>query len=179
MSSSEKSEISESEIAGHFVFVTMNAARADWPKFEHELKETFEESADRQFPDFEIALAVLAVQMQAVKNLCPPPVAGRIRAKIFECLKSTEMGSLPAEIVEKYQSVWDQSNGTDIHPWDAVSRVLYDRLGLTKSVSAGADEFKSRFNGPYGTNYFSHWPVVEDPISKVYAGRMRLSSSKK
>lgn len=143
ISNSQKPELSEAEIAGHFVLATMNAARADWPKFERELEDTFAERADCQFPDFEIALAILSVQMQAVKNLCPPAVAARIRAKIFEYLKSAEMGNSPSEIVEKYQSVWDQSNGTDIRPWDAVSGILYERLGFTKSVKVGTDEFKS------------------------------------
>ena len=142
-----KKKVSETTIAGQFVFYVCHGVEESWPKIAEELRELFRGDAsvlDDQDAPFEFALAVVSIQMQALPNLLSADQAARIRSHIVSCLCSDDkLGTYPAEAIDEYQAAWDRSLQVPEPGFDGIASVLFDKLGCLDKVSIGKASFKS------------------------------------
>ena len=106
-----KEKLSEVEVAGQFVISIMKPIQQEWPKVAAELTRMLQLKqpiSTDQYAAFEFAIAVIALQIQALPNLLPPAQAGRIREHVMQCISSPDLGSYPREAIDAYQSAWNQ-----------------------------------------------------------------------
>jgi len=140
-----KEKLSEVEAAGQFVISIVKPIQQEWSKVAVELTrmlELQEPVSTDQSAAFEFALAVIALQIQALPNLLSPAQAGRIREYVMQCISSADLGSYPREAIDAYQSAWNQCLQQGERPFDGIASVLFDKLGCQSSVEVGKAKFK-------------------------------------
>lgn len=141
-----KKKISEVEVARQFVVSIRKPIQQEWPNVVAELAEMLqlkEPIPADQNTAFEFALAVIAVQIQALPNLLPPAQAKRIREHVLRCISSSDLGNYALAAIQEYQSAWNQSLQERVPPFDAIASVLFDKLGCQSSVTLGELKIKS------------------------------------
>jgi len=140
-----KKKISEVEVAGQFVVSMLEPIQQEWPKVVAELVEMLQLKqpiSTDQHAALEFALAVIALQIQALANLLPVAQANRIREHIMRCISSPSLDTYPRKAIQEYQNAWNRSLQQGEPPIDAVASVLFDKLGCESSVELGNAKFK-------------------------------------
>jgi hypothetical protein len=134
-----KEKLSEVEAAGQFVISMVKPIQKEWSGIAAELTQMLQLkqpiSTDR-YAAFEFALAVIALEIQALPNLLPATQAGRIREHVLGCISSPDLGSYPREAIHEYQNAWNKSTQ------EGVASVLFDKLGCQSIVELGQARFK-------------------------------------
>ncbi len=100
-----KKKLTEQEAAAQFVLYIVKEAQAAWPTIYKNLKDTFKEEfvvEDETMAAFDLALAAIAQDLQAVKNLFPKDQAERIEKWIYQCINTEDWGEYAMEEVKKY-----------------------------------------------------------------------------
>lgn len=141
----DKPTTTEPDAAADFVITMLRAMRDQWPSICSRLQ-----PLDARFVTFthegrlayEFTLAAIAVQMRAITNLLPANQTTRLREYIFECLAVEEVGDYPRHAIAEYEAAWDEFVAKAEPPFIGVASVLYDKLGLSSSVTVGRSAIK-------------------------------------
>ena len=102
-----KKKLTEQEAASLFVLYLVKDAQEAWPTIKKSLEESFEgkfivEKED-MIASFDLALAAIAQDLQALKNLFPKDQAERIEKWVFKSLANMEdWGEYAVDEVKKY-----------------------------------------------------------------------------
>lgn len=133
-----KKKLTEQEASAQFVLYIMKEVRDAWPSIHKNLKDTFKEKftiEDENIARFDLALAAIAQDLQAVKNLFPKDQAERMYQWVLHCIDVPEYGEYAKEEVEKYSESFQKSidkikQGESENPLDTIStRLLHRWLG--------------------------------------------------
>jgi len=131
-----KKKLTEQEAASHFVLYIIKEAQDVWPTIYKNLKDSFKEKfvvEDEKIAAFDLALAAIAQDLQAVKNLFPKDQAERIEKWVLKCIDTEDWGEYAVDEVKKYgekfqKDVQNISAGGD--PLSAIpARLLQRWLG--------------------------------------------------
>lgn len=100
-----KKKLTEQEAASHFVLYIIKEAQDAWPTIHKNLKDSFKEKfiiEDEKMAAFDLALAAIAQDLQAVKNLFPKDQAERIEKWVLKCIDTEDWGEYAVDEVKKY-----------------------------------------------------------------------------
>lgn len=131
-----KKKLTEQEAALHFVGYIMNEASSVWPTILEDLKNSFEGQfvlEREKMANFDLVLAAIALDLQAIKNLFPNNQAERIEKWVYEFFNPLYWGEYAVEEIKKYGKEFQEHTpnmyvGTN--PLSAVSaRLLHRWLG--------------------------------------------------
>lgn len=153
----EKKKMGEKEAAALFIDMSLMAVDKSWK----ELSAFLEKLLDTKFEDelttkFEYAMALVAVQMQALPKLFPMAQALRVRNHLMEYLQSkSEEGRYAIDLIKKYEEAWNY--GKDII---TEKRAVTDR-----------DKFNSRYEPP---NFNSPLEAVGVALSDTFYDRTSI-----
>lgn len=140
-----KEKLSEVEAAGQFVISMVKPIQKEWSGIAGELTQMLQLkqpiSTDR-YAAFEFALAVIALEIQALPNVLPATQADRIREYVLGCISSPDLGSYPRDAIDEYQNACDKSTQEGKPPFAGMASVLFDKLGCQSSVEPGQARFK-------------------------------------
>lgn len=140
-----KEKLSEVEAAGMFVISILRPIQQEWPGVAAELTRMLQLAQPLptdQYAAFEFALAVIALEIQAIPNLLPPSQASRIREYVLRGLSSPDLGSYPLGALHEYQNAWNQSLQEAELPCYGIASVLFDKLSCQSTVKLGDAKFK-------------------------------------
>lgn len=131
-----KKKLTEQEAASHFVLYITKEAQGAWPAIYKSLQDSFKDKfvvEDEIMAAFDLALAAIAQDLQAVKNLFPKDQAERIEKWVLKCIDTEDWGEYAVGEVKKYgekfqKDVQNISTGGD--PLSAIpARLLQRWLG--------------------------------------------------
>lgn len=100
-----KKRLTEQEAACLFVLDILKEAQGTWPTIHIQLKETFKEGfvlEDEEMAAFDLALAAIAQDVQAVRNLFPKDQAERIQKWILKSVDSEAWGEYAIDEIKNY-----------------------------------------------------------------------------
>jgi len=138
--------LSEIEISGLFICTIIKNSLEHWPSISKELSQLFRHNkpiSDDEYSCFEFALAVIAIQIQALPNLLEQQQANRIRSHVLACISAPELGTYPKEAIEEYQNAWNTSLENGNLPFDGIASVLFDKIECENKVELGGASFKA------------------------------------
>ena len=141
-----KKRVSELEAAALFVHETLKTVRDRWAAASGEFRFLLEDQAellDDPWVQYEFAMAVIAVQSQALPNLLPAPRAVVIHALIRQCLDVPELDGVGVDAFDVYHDAWLDGLESGEMPFAEVASTLFDRLELTQTNEVGGVRFKS------------------------------------
>ena len=121
------------EGAGKFVLAILTRVQPEWPAIVAELRGILQEpldALDDVWTQFEFAMAVVAVEMQALPNLLPADQARRIRQHVLTCLRTPNVGPAKIEAVEAYEQAWTKAMADAELPFGSVAALLCERAGI-------------------------------------------------
>lgn len=131
-----KKKLTEQEAASHFVLYIIKEAQDAWPTIHKNLKDSFKEKfivEDEKMAAFDLALAAIAQDLQAVKNLFPKDQAERIEKWVLKCIDTKDWGEYAVDEVKKYGEKFQkdiQNISADGDPLSAIpARLLQRWLG--------------------------------------------------
>lgn len=136
--SSFKKKLTEQEAAAQFVFYIFTESWDVWPIIHKDLKDGFKEGfivEDENMAAFNFALAAIAQDLQAVKNLFPHDQAERIEKLVLRCV-DVEYGGYAIDEVKKYSNQFQmaiQNISSDCNALDTIPGRLLQRL-LGKNI---------------------------------------------
>ena len=124
-----RQKLTEPEAAAHFTRHMMETAQAIWPKVKTTIQQfddgiSFEEE---RFATFDLALAAIAVHLQALHNLFPRTQAERTHQWVLKTLDSPEYGEYATDAVDSYCSAWQEAASDRRNPLDDVAGMLVVR----------------------------------------------------
>ena len=128
-----KKKITEKQASASFVLSMVEKTRDAWPTVYENLSDSYGDKfiiEDQRMATFDLALAALAQEIQAFKNLFPKEQSERLRKWVLACIDSPEYGEYAKSEVEEYDESFQQSFKNIENPLDAVSaRLLHRWLG--------------------------------------------------
>jgi len=181
-----KKKLTEQEAASHFVLCIIKEARDTWPAFHKQLKESFKEKfvvEDEKMAAFDLALAAIAEDLQAVKNLFPKDQGERIKKWVLKCIDTGDFGKYAIDEVEKYiekfqEAVEDIKVGGD--PLSAIpARLLHRWLGRNiKNFDVEINGKKTGIIDPFLlmmissmiTTFIGTWKSLKDKFNFIEGG---------
>lgn len=131
-----KKKITEQEASSQFVLYLVKEAQSNWPVIHQKMKDNFGDKfivENDHMAAFDLALAAIAQELQAVKNLYPKEQAERIEKWVLDCINTEDWGEYAVSEVTKYaekfqNDVQNINNGGD--PLSAIpARLLHRWLG--------------------------------------------------
>jgi hypothetical protein len=140
-----KEKLSELQAAGQFVVSIVKPIQHEWSNIAADITSMLQLKqpiSTDPYAGFEFALAVLAVEIQALPNLLPTEQAIRIREHVLRCISSPDLGNYPRDAICEYQSAWDQSIQQGEPPFHGIASVLYDKLECQSIVEFGHTKLK-------------------------------------
>jgi hypothetical protein len=140
-----KEVLPENEAAALFVIDLLRDVRLTWPSITAKLQEL--PGCDKLNPEdmdaaFEFALAVVAVQIQAIPSFYTTEQAARLRKLCVDGLCGPDLGTYPKETLEEYQSAWDHDTECVDFPVHGMASVLYDKLECSSTCHVGSVTYK-------------------------------------
>lgn len=102
----------EQEVATDLVLFAMQEAGNAWPTINKTFKDTFKEKfnvENETMAPFDLALAVIAQNLQAIKNVFPSGQASRIEQWILKCLDTEDYGEYALQEIKKYDHMFQKS----------------------------------------------------------------------
>jgi len=131
-----KKKLTEQEAASHFVLYITKEAQGAWPAIYKSLQDSFKDKfvvEDEIMAAFDLALAAIAQDLQAVKNLFPKDQAERIEKWVLKCIDTEDWGEYAVSEVKKYGEKFQkdiQNINTGGDPLSAIpARLLQRWLG--------------------------------------------------
>jgi len=128
--------LTEQEAAFQFVLHIVKEAQDAWPTIHKTLKDSFKEEfviEDETTAAFDLALAAIGQELQALKNLFPKDQAERIEKWVLKCIDTEEWGEYAVEEVREYGKTFQeaiQNIGAGGDPLSAIpARLLHRWLG--------------------------------------------------
>lgn len=100
-----KEKLTEQEAASQFVLCIIKEVQDAWPTIYRHLKDSFKEKfviEDEKMAMFDLALAAIAQDLQAVKNLFSKDQAERIEKWVLKCIDTEDWGEYAVDEVKKY-----------------------------------------------------------------------------
>lgn len=144
-----KKKLTEQEAAFSFILYLTKETQDAWPTIKKGLEDTFKESfivtKEDIVASYDLALAAIAQDLQALKNIFPTDQAERIEKWIFKCIDTENWGEYAVDEVKKYSEKFQKGVenievGGD--PLSAIpGRLLYRWLGQ------GLKNFEVEING--------------------------------
>lgn len=143
-----KKKLTEQEAAALFVLYIIKEVQDAWPTIHKNLKDLFKEKfvvEDEKMAVFDLVLAAIAQDLQAVKNLFPKDQAERIEKWVLKCIDTEDWGEYAVDEVKKYgekfqKEIQNISAGGD--PLSAIPARLLQRW-LGKNIQ----NFEVEMNG--------------------------------
>ena len=151
-----KKKISEKVAAEIFVASIFRQVDERWPGFIVRLCEDLGVEPQKLDPDSTkskllLALAVIALQMQALPNLLPSDVAIRVRSYVLESLKTRGLGSLLMDTIQELESEWKRYADFELalHTFGnfVLTGFIEFRAGLKNARNNAATEIESYLRG--------------------------------
>lgn len=106
-----KKKLTEQEAASHFVLYITKEAQGAWPAIYKNLQDSFKDKfvvEDETMAAFDLALAAIAQDLQAVKNLFPKDQAERIEKWVLKCVDTEDWGEYAVGEVKKYGEIFQK-----------------------------------------------------------------------
>ena len=99
-----KKKITEQEVAASFVLFSFRGARDYWPKVKKNIQKGFQKISfnDERKAQLDLALAIIAQEMQAVENLFPQEQAERINRWVLNIINTKEDGEYSYKTTFRY-----------------------------------------------------------------------------
>ncbi len=163
-----KKKLTELDAATLFVLYITKEVEKEWPTIYKSLKDTFKENfvvEDESMATFDLVLAAIAQDLQAVKNLFPFEQAERIENWVLRLIANEDLGEYSVDEVKKYgkkfqKEVQSIESGGD--PLSAIpGRLLHRWLG------ENIKNFKVELNGKK-TGLIS--PILIMMVSQILMG---------
>ncbi len=136
---------SEIEAAAEFVLSIIQQTQADLPIVCSTLEffdPIFSSLSADTFAAYEFNLAVISTQLHALPNFFPLEISSRIRSHVLNSIAIDDVGNYPVCTIGEYDSVWELAIEHAELPHAGVASILYDKLGLSASVSIGGQKLK-------------------------------------
>ena len=145
-----KKRVSEAEAAGAFVLANVKRAEEVWPKVAKGVNATFGTSLpfDRNAV-CQFALAILALEMEALPRLFPADQATRIREHVYTCVSGPYSGPGAREGLQEYHYIWMQAREEGKDAMDVLTRTLLDRLGVAVTTASWSNELSESWSLEY------------------------------
>lgn len=113
--------LTEQEAASYFVLSMTKEVQDGWPNFYSMLKDFFKDNFELENEEmavYDLVLASIAMDLQAVNNLFPKDQAGRIETWIMKCIDIEDLGQYAIGEVKKYgerfqRGIIDMPSGDD------------------------------------------------------------------
>ena len=145
MDTQSKKTMMEQEAAARFVQYLMQAAREAWPTIESSMKEFYKDKfivEEEKIAAYNLGLALIAQDLQAVPNLFPPDQAKRLEEWVYDCVDIEDWGEYAKEEVKKYGEKFQHDLNNHENPIYAIpARLLHRWLGK------GIQNFDVELNG--------------------------------
>jgi len=142
-----KKKVTEHHAAGAFVASILQSAREAWPSVAEQLQPFIDQEIslpdDGVWGPFDIGMAILAVESQAIFRLLPKEQADRVTALIHRCIDSPELKGVGKMHFDNYCKAWRDSVEAGEIPFNGIASLLYDRLGLKSATNVGSVTLKS------------------------------------
>lgn len=142
-----KKKIAEHQATGAFVASILQSAREAWPSVADQLQPFIDQEIslpdDDVWAPFEIGMATLAVESQAIFHLLPKDQADRVTVLIHRCIDSPELKGVGKMRFDNYCQLWRDSVEAAEIPFNGIASLLYDRLGLKSTTNLGSAMVKS------------------------------------
>ncbi|HPP65024.1 MAG: hypothetical protein PHO28_02430 [Candidatus Pacebacteria bacterium] len=106
-----KKQLTEQEAAGHFILYIIREMQDAWPTIQKNLKDSFKEKfviEDEKMAAFDLALAAIAQDLQALKNLFQKDQAERIEKLVLKCIDAEDWGEYAVNEVRKYSETFQK-----------------------------------------------------------------------
>lgn len=106
-----KKKLSEQEAALHFIGSIMIEAPSAWKAIYEDLKNTFPDQfilEREKRANFDLSLAAIALDLQAVRNLFPVIQTERIEKWVYECCNTGDWGEYAVAEVREYGKVFQE-----------------------------------------------------------------------
>ncbi len=129
----QKAKITEELAAGKFMAKIVELACESWPSIHQGMKNIFKERfviKDETQAVFDLTLASIALDLQAVRNLSQASQGERIRSWILRCLNTGEYGDYAISEIREYDKIFQlgiESIGQSEDPICAISARLLNR----------------------------------------------------
>jgi hypothetical protein len=142
-----KPRISEAEVASQFVITILSYVRDSWPAIVEDLRPLFAlKGTDTAVlsdtcATYEFGLAAMTIQLQALRNVIGGSSAQRIRAHVFCCLQTEELGSYPIDAIAEYEQAWSGDLSSEEPPHLGLAVALAERLELDTGMKVAGAEF--------------------------------------
>ena len=171
-----KKKMEEQKAVALFLIDIMKNTKEQWPNISTELNDTLR--LEQQIPNspsagFEFAIAVIAIQVQAIRNLLPQDQSHRIIRYMVDFFTSSEgYGEYVQETLQFYQNAWDQCLSKGEMPLEGVASILFDKLECQSAVELSGVKFKDPllllaltekitfFGGPWWKNLIAKYKLV-------------------
>lgn len=128
-----KRKVTERKATTHVVLHILDETQKLWPQIHESLKSIFKENFIVQNQDtapFDLALASIAFDMQAVKNLFTTEQASRIEQYILEAVNSDEWGEYATSEIKAYSEKFQKDVKENNDPLGSIpARLLQRWLG--------------------------------------------------
>jgi len=108
-----KEQITEEQAAAQFVLSLMHETKNAWPNVYKSLRDTYKDKfavENETMAIFDLSLAVLAQEVQALGNLFSREQAERIYKWVLRCIDSPEYGEYARREVEEYREVFQKAS---------------------------------------------------------------------
>lgn len=138
LNENKNKKMSEKEAATLFFEGSLATVNKNWKDISAFLEKVMETKIDDEVASkFEYAMALIAIQMQALPKLLQLPQALRVRNHLMEYLAAKgEEGRFAIDLIKKYEDAWNYAKTI---------------IGEQKAVS-GKDSFNSRYEPPHFKN---------------------------
>jgi hypothetical protein len=148
-----KEKVTADAAAARFILETLQTGKQAWPHVREEIRVALPQSLKRtpnllddEWTAYYFCLARLAAEMQAVGNLLPTDVAGRIETAVFAILASYPgTGELSVGFVGAIDKRFKGAVAKGENPVHAIGLTLYESLELDESVEVDGKRFVSPF----------------------------------
>lgn len=149
-----KGRKTEQEVATDLVLFAMKEAGNAWPTIENSFKDAFKEKfnvEDEIMAPFDLALAAITQNMQAIRNVFSTEQSSRIEQWILRCLDTEDYGQYALQEIKKYDHMFNKaisdigkenSPFAGTNPLDVLSVCL-----LKQWLGQGLRDFEVEING--------------------------------
>ncbi|MDO8459956.1 MAG: hypothetical protein Q7S74_02515 [Nanoarchaeota archaeon] len=160
-----KKQITEQEVASLFILYLTKEAQDAWPSIKKSLEDTFKErfivTEEDMVASYDLALAVIAQDLQALKNLFPKDQAERIEKWVLKSLADTEdWGEYAVHEVEKYSNAFQKSLNNIEQYGNPINTIPV--LLLYRWLGKNIDSIEVKLNGKK-TGYFD--PIIIEMVT--------------
>ena len=168
-----KEQMTEQEAAAQFVLTVMQETKGAWPDVYKSLRDTLGGKFDVENETvaiFDLSLAVLAQEIQALENLFSREQAERIYKWVLRCIDPREYGEYARREVEEYEEVFQKNIQAGENPLGAIpARLLHRWLG--ENIRNFEVEISGKKTGIISPTLVLH--VVDILTSSIGIGRWK------